>query len=142
MSNPTPPTQIWEARFDKKFVKDHWENHNGVRFNERTLLYISPTFDLETELKSFIRQELKAEREAEKERLVNEVHNWLKTHSPSDDARWQIQNLLGNFLGWGSANQQEVSGTLTKVAVDLGDYKLPNGEYLPKNTKPLEESTL
>lgn len=51
--------------------------------------------------------------QSEREAIVKEVKHWLKSHYPDEEASWHIQNLLGNILGWGTPEQEEVSKLLT-----------------------------
>lgn len=45
----------------------------------------------------------------EKKKLLEAITEWKKSHFPNEDASWYIQNLLGEYLGWGSDEQKEMS---------------------------------
>lgn len=56
--------------------------------------------------------------------LIQTIRNWYSSHNPSDDAKWCIQNLLGDYYGWGSEEQKEI----TEIMSPINDK--PEGEYL------------
>jgi hypothetical protein len=47
-----------------------------------------------------------------KKDFIKTLKKWLTTHSPDEEARWHIQNLLGDYFGWNSKEQQEISELL------------------------------
>lgn len=50
----------------------------------------------------------------ERRRLVETVRAWSLTHEVSEETAWAIQNLLGDYLGWNTPEQQEISEMFKK----------------------------
>jgi hypothetical protein len=47
--------------------------------------------------------------------LIQTIRNWYSSHNPSDDAKWCIQNLLGDYYGWGSEEQKEITEIMSPI---------------------------
>ena len=91
------PEADWQEEFDEKFVKDHWENKNGVRFDERTLSYLAPTFELESELKQFITKLLQTQRD-EIRQNVGMLRQWLNEDRIKDAKRFVTNEQIEDWL--------------------------------------------
>lgn len=56
----------------------------------------------------------------ERARLVEVTKKWRKSHHPDSEGKWHIQNLLGDFFGWGGVDQQEISSLFDPTIEETG----------------------
>lgn len=47
-----------------------------------------------------------------REALVRKLKDWYKSHPGNEEKCWYLQNFLGEYLGWGTEHQKQVSKIL------------------------------
>jgi hypothetical protein len=92
-----PKCQSWEVEYPADYTS--WLVRETGRIHEHEL--------------ALARQAgIEEGRKLERERLITTLRVWRRSHFPGFDPAWYIQNLLGDFLGWGTPEQEETSQLL------------------------------